>query len=82
MDLIINSENDYPELSVLPQEIQQLGLISLDQKYQLFLDNLEKMKGNYSIYGISQDLSVPISLVIEFIIFLKSRGFIDIYSKK
>ncbi len=82
MDLIINSEDDYPELSVLPQEIQQTGWITLDQKYQLFLDNLEKMKGNYSIYGLSQDLSVPVSSIIEFVIFLKSRGFMDVYRKK
>ena len=82
MDLIINSENDYPELSVIPREIQQGGWITLEQKYQLFLDNLEKMKGDNSIFDLSQDLSVPISSIIEFIIFLKSRGFIDVYRKK
>ena len=82
MDLIINAEDDYPELSVLPREIQQNGWITLEQKYQLFLDNLEKMKGSHSIYDLSQDFSVPLSTVIEFIIFLKSRGFIDVYRKK
>jgi len=82
MDLIINSEDDYPELSVQPREIQQNGWITLEQKYQLFLDNLDKMKGNFSISGLSQDLSVPLSSIIEFVIFLKSRGFIDVYRKK
>jgi len=45
MDLVINSKDDYPELSVLPQDIQKAGWITLEHKYQLFLENLEKMKG-------------------------------------
>lgn len=82
MDLIINSEDDYPELSVSPKNLQEKGSITLDQKFQLFLENLSLLEGNTSIHSISQDLSVPISSVIEFIIFLKSRGFVDVYRRK
>jgi hypothetical protein len=82
MDLIINSEDDYPELSESPRTLQEKGWITLDQKFQLFLENLSLLKGNTSIHSISQDLSVPISSVIEFVIFLKSRGFVDVYRRK
>lgn len=82
MDSIINSEDDYPELSETPKNLKEKGSITLDQKFQLFLENLSLLKGNTSIYSISQDLSVPISSVVEFIIFLKSRGFVDVYRRK
>ena len=82
MDLIINSEDDYPELSESPKNLQEKGWITLEQKFQLFLENLSLLKGSTSIHSISQDLSVPISSVIEFVIFLKSRGFVDIYRRK
>jgi len=82
MDLIINSEDDYPELSERPEIIKEQGWITLSQKYQLFVENLELLKGKESIYSISEDLSVPVSYVIEFVIFLKSRNYLDIYRKK
>ena len=82
MDLIINSEDDHPELSKSVNILKQQGWITLDQKYQLFMENLQLFNGNNSVYAIGQDLSVPISLVIEFIIFLKSRGFLGVYRKK
>ncbi|MCG3258746.1 MAG: hypothetical protein H7644_03315 [Candidatus Heimdallarchaeota archaeon] len=82
MDLIINSEDNYPELSETPKNLQEKGSITLDQKFQLFLENLSLLEGNTSIHSISQDLSVPISSVVEFIIFLKSRGFVDVYRRK
>ncbi|MCG3216375.1 MAG: hypothetical protein KAS63_06625, partial [Candidatus Heimdallarchaeota archaeon] len=82
MDLIINSESDFPELSELPAVIQEKGWITLSKNYQLFLENMELLKGNNSIFSISEELSVPVSLIIEFIIFLKSRDFLDIYRRK
>ncbi|MBY9000451.1 MAG: hypothetical protein KGD64_06020, partial [Candidatus Heimdallarchaeota archaeon] len=82
MDLIINAEDDYPELSKSKNILKQQGWITLHKNYQLFLENLDLIDGKQSVYGLSQELSVPISSVIEFIIFLKSRGFIDVYRKK
>ncbi len=82
MDLIINAEDDYPELSKSKNVLRQQGWITLHKNYQLFLENLDLINGDQSVYGLSQDLSVPVSAVIEFIIFLKSRGFLDVYRKK
>lgn len=82
MDLIINSEDDYPELSKSKNILRQQGWITLHNNYQLFLENLDLINGDQSVYGLSQDLSVPVSAVVEFIIFLKSREFIDVYRKK
>ena len=82
MDLIINAEDDYPELSKSKNILRQQGWITLHKNYQLFLENLDLINGDQSVYGLSQDLSVPVSAVIEFIIFLKSRGFLDVYRKK
>ncbi|MEE9410685.1 MAG: hypothetical protein V3V41_07140, partial [Candidatus Heimdallarchaeota archaeon] len=75
-------ESDFPELSELPAVIQEKGWITLSKNYQLFLENMELLKGNNSIFSISEELSVPVSLIIEFIIFLKSRDFLDIYRRK
>ena len=82
MDLIINSEDDFPELSDSPSNIEQKGWITLADKYQLLVENLGQFKGQNSIYTISQNLSIPISLIAEFIVFLKSRDFVDVYQKK
>jgi len=82
MDLIINAEDDYPELSKSKNILRQQGWITLHTNYQLFLENLDSINGDQSVYELSQDLSVPVSSVIEFIIFLKSRGFLDVYRKK
>jgi hypothetical protein len=81
VDLIIHAEDDHPELSDRQQNIQQKGWITLDRNFQLFSENLNLFKGTHSLYGISQDLSVPISSVAEFIIFLKSRKLVDVYRK-
>lgn len=82
MDLIINSEDDYPELSKSKNILRQQGWITLTNNFQLFLENLDKINGDVSVFELSQDMSVPVSSVVEFIIFLKSRGFIDVYRKK
>ncbi|MHA1222687.1 MAG: hypothetical protein ACTSSG_05565 [Candidatus Heimdallarchaeaceae archaeon] len=81
MDLIIHSEEDHPELSESTSTILNKGWIILKQKFQLFTESLELFKGGNSVYDIAQNLSVPVSLVVEFIVFLKSRGFIDVYRK-
>jgi len=54
----------------------------LKDKYQLLVENLRQFKGHNSIYTISQNLSIPISLIAEFIVFLKSRSIVDVYRKK
>lgn len=81
VDLIIHAEEDHPELSERPENIQQKGWITLDRNFQLFSENLHLFKGGHSIYAISQDLSVPISSIVEFVIFLKSRKLMDVYRK-
>ncbi|MCG3221010.1 MAG: hypothetical protein H7641_06480 [Candidatus Heimdallarchaeota archaeon] len=81
VDLIIHAEEDHPELSERPENIQQKGWITLERNFQLFSENLSLFKGNHSIYAISQNLSVPVSLVVEFVIFLKSRKLVDVYRK-
>ena len=81
VDLIIHAEEDYPELSEHSENIQQKGWITLERNFQLFSENLNLFKGNNSIYAIGQDLSVPVSSVVEFVIFLKSRKLVDVYRK-
>ncbi|NPD88666.1 MAG: hypothetical protein HGN29_08070 [Asgard group archaeon] len=81
VDLIIHAEEDHPELSERPENIQQKGWITLDRNFQLFSENLNLFKGGNSIYAIGQNLSVPVSSVVEFVIFLKSRRLVDVYRK-
>lgn len=81
VDLIIHAEEDHPELSERPENIQQKGWITLDRNFQLFSENLNLFKGGNSIYAIGQNLSVPVSSVVEFVIFLKSRKLVDVYRK-
>lgn len=82
IDLMINSEKSTPELLVKPSSIKKRGWISLRTEYELFLEYLELFDGSLSIYKISQEMSVPLSKVVEFIIFLKSRNLLEVYKKK
>ncbi|MHA1866220.1 MAG: hypothetical protein ACTSVB_03140 [Candidatus Heimdallarchaeaceae archaeon] len=82
IDLMINSEKSTPELLVTPSSIRKRGWISLRTKYELFLEYLGLFNGELSIYKISQEMSVTLSKVVEFIIFLKSRNLLEVYKKK
>lgn len=82
LDSIIHSENDYPEITELPMVIKEQGYITLKKEFELLLENIELFQGDCSIKKISQTLSVPISLIVNFILFLKSRGFLEVYRKK
>ncbi len=81
-ELMINAERTYPELNVLPTMVKQYGWVTLHTNYELLIDNLHFFNGNFSIYTIARDLSIPVSKVIEFVIFLKSRELMEVYRKK
>ena len=79
---MINAERTYPELNVLPAMVKQYGWVTLHTNYELLIDNLHFFNGKFSVYTIARELSIPVSKVIEFVIFLKSRELIEVYRKK
>ncbi|MHA1685003.1 MAG: hypothetical protein ACTSYD_01215 [Candidatus Heimdallarchaeaceae archaeon] len=80
-DIMLHIERDIPELTTLPSNIKKKGWVTLHKDFQLFLENLHVLNGDTTVYQISQILSVPVSKVIDFIIFLKSRNCLEIYRR-
>ncbi len=82
LDLFLHCDIDYPELTEMPYILQQHGWLTLLEDYQVFAKNIDLFDGKTSILEISQILSISIIKAIEFILFLKSREFINVYRKK
>lgn len=80
-DIMLHMDRDVPELKTVPDTIKKKGWITLHREFQLFVENIKVLNGDKTVYDISQELSVPVSKVIDFIIFLKSRKHVEIYRK-
>jgi len=81
-DLLFNSNLDTPKIKISAKALKAMGNITISRDFELFLENLYLFKGDKTLLEISQNLSVPLSSVIDFVLFLQSRELVEIYRKK